>query len=151
MATLTTMEAGMGVDTSIPALNGNFDNLNAEVTTGGPTMTQTVTVSLASVKGSVTFSRQGGLVMVNGYISNLVAPYDGFLLAASDVPSGYANTRNTPGACAVVSDAHAYLGSEVTANSSGIKVKSTNELSTNKSTDSGSWSLAYPTDDDFPD
>lgn len=150
MAELVTIEAGMGSDTSIPTLNSNYKNLNDELATGGPTATKTVTVNSASVKGSVTFSRQGGLVVVNGYVSTVVAPYDGFLLAASDVPAGYANTRNTPAACAVVSDAHAYLGSEVTGNSSGIKVKTTNELSTNKSTDSGSWSLVYPTDDDSP-
>lgn len=150
MAELVTIEAGMGSDTSIPALNSNYKNLNDELAAGGPTASKSVTVNLASIKGSVTFTRQGGLVMVNGYISTVVAPYNDFLISASDIPAGYACTGNTPAGCDVVSDSHAYLGSQVTVNGLGIKVKTTNELSTNKSTDSGNWSLVYPTDDDFP-
>ena len=148
MAELVTIEAGMGADTSIPALNSNYKNLNDELATGGPTATKTVTVNLANAKGSVIFSRQGSLVMVNGYMSSVTAPYNGVLISASDIPAGYANTNNMPAAGDVVSDSHSYVGCQVLCKNNGLNIKTTNDLS---GTDMGSFSLAYKTDDDMPD
>lgn len=149
MAELVTIEAGMGADTSIPALNSNYKNLNDELATGGPTVSAKVQINNGKVTGSATFTRQGGLVMVNSYLS-LINEYDGVIIAAADIPVGCSLPVNVAAACDVVSDSHAYLGSQVKTQSGNIRLKTTNELSNNKATDSGEWSFVYPTNDDFP-
>ena len=147
MATLTKIFTGM--ESGPENIDDNFGNLNAELATGGPTATATVQINNEKVTGNAVFSRQGGLVVVNSYLSK-IAGYDGMIIADSDIPAGFSNSRGTSAACDVVSDSHAYLGSQVKLQVGGIRLKTTNELNTSNTTDSGSWSFVYPTDDDVP-
>lgn len=147
MAKLVTMEAGMGVDTSIPALNDNFKNLNAELATGGPVATQKVTIDNGGTKGYINFSRQGSLVTGNGNFDAMKLGNANFIEAA-DIPVGYRNTRNTPFGCVVASTSHAESGSQIRNGANGgINLTSFNGVTV----DSGQFSFSYPTDDDFPD
>ena len=147
MATLTKMEVGMGSDTSIPALNNNFNGLNEEVITGGPVATQKVTIDNGGTKGYINFSRQGNLVTGNGNFDSMKMGNGNFIESA-DIPAGYHNTRNTPFGCLVASTSHAAPSSQVRNGANGgINLTSFNSVTS----DSGQFSFSYPTDDDFPD